>query len=282
MSGLQGIESSVDNGDGLVRHLHVTVTADVLEREVENRLLAVGRSVALKGYRPGKIPRPVLQQRFGDQVRREVTELLVKSSLSEAVRQQNLRPVGEAKIDAPTINKGADLRFSATFEVLPEINLAGLEEISVERPEPAIDEDDVDFAIAGLRRQQVQWREARRAAQLGDRVTVNSSGLVDGQQVEGLAGDAVSLVLGEGQFLAEVEREIVGLAAGEERIANICIPPDFGYADIAGRTVELIVKVLEVAEPCLPAIDAAFARSLGVASGDVAGLQGRSPAQAGG
>jgi trigger factor len=211
----------------------------------------------------------VLAQRFGEPARREVIDVVVRAALAEAVRIGGLRPVGDAKIDAPAIEPRADLHFSATFEVLPDVTPGGVEGMSLTRPEPAIDDEDVDAALEAIRRQRVTWRAVARAARAGDRATVNSSGLVDGEMVEGLAGVAVPVVLGEGQFLAEVEREIVGLAAGDRRTTDIAVPADFGYADIAGRTVTLTVETLEVAEPVFPDVDPEFVRALGIASGSV-------------
>ncbi|MCB1596857.1 MAG: trigger factor, partial [Gammaproteobacteria bacterium] len=192
------VQVAIESAQGLKRRIRVSVPAQRIEREVESRLRSVGRTANIKGYRPGKVPEKVVRQRFSDQVRQEVMQDVVRSSYSEAVTREKLRPVGDAQIETTpdSGDGGSDLSFTASFEIFPDFQLQGIDALTVSRPEPQLDDADVSFVIDNLRRQRRTWNPVEREARDGDQVTLDFEGRLDGQPIENGSGDQVSVVVG--------------------------------------------------------------------------------------
>ena len=266
---MEDLEVSFEAGEGLERRLQVRVPAQRIEREIDARLRAVSRTANIKGYRPGKVPEKVIRQRFGDQVRREILQDLVRSTYSEAVSRHELRPVGEPHIDAApdTGASGSDLAYTAIFEVFPEVTIEGIGNLTAVRLEPAIDDQDIEFVTENLRRQRSHWHAADREARNGDRLIVDFEGQLNGAPIEGGSGERVNIVLGAGRMIEDFERQLVGARAGSTLDIKVRFPADYPNAGLAGQTADFNIRVSEVAEEHLPAIDEEFIRSFGVESG---------------
>jgi trigger factor len=161
-----------------------------------------------------------------------------------------------------------DFAYTATFEVYPDVKLGGLDELRLKRPEPAFDEADTDFVIASLRRQRATWGSVDEPARDGDRVTVDFDGRIDGVPIEGGEGEGVIIVLGAGRMLADFERQLVGMRAGEARDINVGFPADYPTTRLAGKLADFHVRVTAVEQQRLPEVDTAFIQAFGVASGD--------------
>lgn len=264
---MQDVQISMESAEGLERRIRVQVPAARVDREVEARLKSVSRTANLKGFRPGKVPESVIRKRFGDQVRREVVQDLVQSSYAEAVAREKLRPAGDPRIDLPVEPgaAGADLTYTASLEVFPEFEVQGLSGIAVARPEPAMDDADLDFVLENIRRQRAHWHGVSRPARPGDRVTITVKGFVDGQPAPG-AGEQLAVVLGTGQLGRDLEQQMAGQQAGEERTLKLSTQ-DAGPGNAAPRTSDILVRMDEVAEEHLPEVDEQFIRGFGVDSG---------------
>lgn len=263
------LEVSLETGQRLERRLQVRVPAQRIEREVQVRLRSVSRTANIKGYRPGKVPETVIRQRFGDQIRREVVHEVVQSTYNEALSRQQLRPASEPQIDAApnSGSNGDDLVYTASFEVFPEFTVQGLETFRASRPEPAFDDADIDFITENLRRQRAHWHTADRAARMGDRVTVDFQGRMNGAPIEGGTGEQVPIVLGTGRMIADFEAQLVGVKAGDKRDIKVKFPANYPNAALAGQSADFSIQVGEVAEEHLPEVDEEFIRSFGVESG---------------
>ncbi|HLU06391.1 MAG TPA: trigger factor, partial [Woeseiaceae bacterium] len=164
---------TVESTGTLERRMRVELPAERIEKEIETRLRKVGRTVRIKGFRPGKIPPKVVRQRYGGQVRQEVLSELMQKSYSDAVIQENLNPAAGPKIVPEATGDGKDFAYVATFEVLPEVSLKGLDKIEVEKPEVEISDDDREAMILNLRKQKAGFEPVERAAKEGDRVIVD-------------------------------------------------------------------------------------------------------------
>ncbi len=259
--------------DGLERRLEVAVPADEVQREVDERLKRLSRTARLKGFRPGKAPFALVRQQFGEQVHAEVVGDLMRSSFAEAVSQEHLQPATGPRIEPITLQPGSDLKYSAVFEVMPEVKLKPLEEIAVERPAVSIAESDIDAMIESMRRQRPVFTEVPRAARDTDRVTVDYDGRIDGTPFEGGEGRDAGFVIGAGRVLPELEAAITGAAAGETRTASVQYPDSHANKALAGRTAEFSIVVKKVEEQSLPAVDAEFCRAFGVESGETQTLR---------
>ena len=261
---------TVESTGTLERRMRVELPAERIEKEVETRLKSVGRTAKIKGFRPGKVPAKVLRQRYGVQVRQEVLSELMGQSYQDAVQQENLTPVAGPRIEPEISENGKDFAFVATFEVLPEFTLQGLDKIAVTRPEVEITDEDCEDMLTNLRQQKATWATVERAAKEGDKVVVDFDGKLKGEPIEGGQGKDVPVVLGQGQMLPDFEKGLMGVKAGDEKTFKVKFPKDYHAEDLAAKKVEFTVNVDRVEEQELPPLDDTLAEAYGVPDG---GLQ---------
>jgi len=263
------LQVSVEAREGLQRRIKVQIPADRIETEINARLRTVRKSAKLKGFRPGKVPPKVIQQRYGGQVRQEVLQDIVQSSYTEAISREKFRPAGTPTIEPEQIETGKDFSFTATFEIYPDFKIRGLDKLKVEKPGTEIKDSDVDEMIETLRQQRATWSVVDRKAAQGDQVTVDFEGTLKGEPIENGKGEQVPIVLGESQMLEDFEKNLIGLAGGDEKTFKLKFPKDYQASELAGKKVSFDVKVTEVAEPQLPEFDEEFIRAFGITSGTV-------------
>jgi trigger factor len=264
---------SVESTQGLERRMKVDVPAERLESEIDKRLKDMSRRARIKGFRPGKVPLKVIRQQFGAKVREDVVSEFVRNSWLEAINERKLRPVGNPRIENHTASKSEGLSFTAVFEVFPDIELKGHEGIEVEKPVAGVGSEDVDEMIEKLRAQRGGWRPVERAAGIGDRVTMDYDGTIEGEAFRGGTGNEVEVLLGEGRMLKDFEEGIAGISAGEERTLEVRFPDDYGAEELAGKQAQFKVKALKVEEPELPELDEEFCRSFGIEEGGLERLR---------
>jgi trigger factor len=261
-------EASVEPADGLTRRMTVRVPAADIEREIDARLTKVGQTAKLKGFRPGKVPRKVVRQYYGGQVREEVLNDVIRVTYSRAIADQKLNPAGGPRIE-PLAGAAEAEHFSyrATFEVYPEIVVKPLGDLSIEVPTVEIEDTDVDEMIEKLRAQRATWPAVERPATEGDRVVVDFVGTIDGEPFEGGEGKDVSIVIGAGQVLKEFDQALGGVKAGENTTATVNFPADYPATNLAGKQAVFAITVHRVEERQLPELDDEFATSFGLAGG---------------
>jgi trigger factor len=272
------MQANLETLSGLERRLSVAVPLSEIETEVQSRLKHIGRTAKMPGFRPGKVPFKVVQQQYGAQVRQEVLGATLEKSFGDAVREQNLRVAGYPKFDpTPPAEGASDFRYSATFEIYPEITVGDIAGKSVDRVEMVVGDTEVDKTLEIMRKQRITYDAAdsagERAAQTGDRLQISYKGSIDGVPFEGGTAENQHAVLGEGRLLADFEANLAGMKAGESKSFDIKFPDDYHGKDVAGKTARFDVSVSEVAAPKLPELDAEFAKSLGVADGDVSKMR---------
>jgi len=263
------MQVTVESGEGLERRMRIELPFERIQGEVDKRLQGIARSARLPGFRPGKAPTKVLRQRYGNQIEIEVFGELVQSSFAEAVQEHALRLAGTPSIQ-PEIDQAArSFGFTATFEVLPQVELASLAGQVVKRPVAQLTDEDLVLMIERLREQRKTWVEAQRPSQAGDRLTISYTGTLDGEPFDGGSASGTTVELGTGRMIPGFEDGLVGASAGETRTLDLRFPESYQRADLAGRPVRFEVTVDAVSEPLLPEVDEAFARTFGVADGDV-------------
>lgn len=241
-----------------------------IEQEISTRLVKVGRTAKLQGFRPGKVPAKVVRQRFGSQVRQEVLTDVINSSFSKAINQEALKPAGSPSIE-PVGDQGQEaFSYIAVFEVYPEIELKDLNKIQVEKPEVSIGDADADEMIERLRKQRADWSEVTRKSADGDRVVVDFLGTMGGEPFEGGEGKEVPVVIGEGRFLPDLEKALKGLAAGEQTQAKVKFPKDYPAEELKGKKALFEVTVHRIEEEVLPELDETFFEAFGVKEGGLA------------
>ncbi|MFZ5842900.1 MAG: trigger factor [Pseudomonadota bacterium] len=267
------MQVSVEVLNGLERRVTIGVPAESIESEINKRLQQLARSQRLPGFRPGKLPMNVVNQRWGDAVRREVWGDTMQRSFYEAVMKENLNPAGNPRIEPKTLEAGKDVEFVATFEVYPEFTVAGLDKVTVEKPIASVTDADVDTMLETLRKQRASWAVVDRAAKAGDQVTIDFVGTVDGVAFEGGSANGVKVVIGSNSMIPGFEEGLVGAKAGGSVELNVTFPEDYGNKDLAGKAAVFKVNVTSVSEQKLPELDDAFVALFGLSSGGVAALK---------
>jgi trigger factor len=267
------MQVSVQSTGGLEKRMQVELPASDVEREVDQELTKLSRTARLKGFRPGKAPIKVVRQQFGERVRAQVVDDLLRSSFVTAVTQENLRPAGDPRIEGVSAAKGEGLKYAAVFEVLPQIELKAVDGLKVERLTADVAQTDIDAMIESLRKQRPNWREVARVSQEGDRVTVDFEGTIDGTPFTGGKGENVVIVLGSHRMLPEFEGGVTGATAGEAKSIPLNFPADYHSKDVAGKAAQFAVRVRKVEEPTLPELDEEFFKAYGVQEGGLEGLR---------
>jgi trigger factor len=264
---------TVESTGTLGRRMRVELPAERIEKEIESRLKSVGRTAKIKGFRPGKIPAKVVRQRYGGQIRQEVLSDLMQKSYSDAVIQENLNPAGGPKIEPDAAENDEGFAYVATFEVLPEITLEGLDKIAVTKPEVEIADEDCDEMIHNLRKQKALWSTVDRQSKKGDRVIVDFTGTLKGEPIEGGQGKEVPVDLGEGRMLPEFEKALESSKAGDEKSVKVKFPKDYHDDALASKKVDFTIKVHRVEEEELPPLDDTLAELYDVKEGGLATLR---------
>jgi len=259
---------------GLERRLEVAIPAAQVDGEVAQRLTKISRTARLKGFRPGKAPIAVIRQQYGEQVHGEVINDLMRKSFSEAVAREKLNPAGGPRIEPIAMGPGADLKYAAVFEVLPEVKLKPLSDLPIEKPVASVSDKDLDAMIDTLRKQRPVFNDVARAAAVNDRVTVDFVGKIDGEEFEGGAGQEVPIVIGAGRVMKEFEDALLGASAGDTRSFTASFPADHANKKLAGKQANFDVKVGKIEEQLSAPLDEAFAKSFGIADGNVETLRG--------
>jgi trigger factor len=215
----------------------------------------------------------VVAQQYGKQVRDEVVGEVIQATYFEAINQEKLQPAGMPSIE-PTVNdEGKSLQYTATFEVMPEVELADVSGAKLEKVVAEVADADLDKMIENLREQRAEWKPVKRKAKKGDRLNIDFHGTIEGEEFSGNSGENVPLTLGSGRMIAGFEDALIGAKAGEEHTLDLQFPEDYGHKDVAGKPVQFQVKVNSVEEPVLPEVDEEFAKAFGVGDGSLEALR---------
>ena len=258
----------------LQRRLSLAVPLEKVEQQVEKRLREISRTAKLPGFRPGKVPMRMVAQSYGAQVQSEVLGDSVSQVLSDAISELKLRVAGQPSIERKDGGPETEFSFTATFEVYPEVEVADVSGLKLERVACEVSESEVDRTIEVLRKQRTTWADSSEIAKDGDRVTMDFVGTLDGVEFEGGKADDFPFELGQGRMLPDFEIGVRGAANGDVRRFDVAFPADYGSKDLAGKTAQFEIRVKKIEVPVLPPLDAEFARQFGVADGDLVKMRG--------
>jgi trigger factor len=263
------MQVSVEHPSNLVRKLTVSVPAEQIESQVSVRMRELSRNVRLKGFRPGKVPPKVIEQRFGAQVRNEAVSEVIRESFSEALKQEKLRPATSPSIETTGQVADDEFKYIATFEVMPEVPAIDVSKLKVKRPTSNVEDADIDQMIETLRLQRQEWVQVERAAKAGDMVLFESHVDLDGRRVPAEGEERSGTVIGSGAIFPEVEAKLEGLAADDTGSFDLTFPEKHAVADLAGKSGTMHVKAIRVSESKLPDVDDTFIASFGIGEGGV-------------
>lgn len=267
------MQVSVEATGGLERRMTVEIPEERITNEVGSRLQRLARTAKVKGFRPGKVPMKVVAQQYGHQVREEVLGEVIQHSYFEAVNQEKLQPAGMPRIEPASGEEGSGFRYVAIFEVMPELSLADVAGIKLERQQAEVSDADVDKMLENLRSQQTEWNEVKRKAKKDDRLNINFKGTIEGEEFSGNSGDNVPVTIGSGRMIEGFEKGLTGAKAGEELTLDLQFPEDYAHKEVAGKPVQFQVSVNSVEEPKLPELDEAFAKGFGIGDGSLESLR---------
>ena len=262
------MQVSIETLSSLERKMTIEVPAERVESKVQDKLQEAARNFNMKGFRKGKVPLKVIKERFGRGVRQEVLGEVMSQSYYEALGQQKVKPASQPKIEARTFEEGKNLQFVALFEVYPEVKLADFSTISVDKKTADINESDIDNMIETLRKQRQTWAEVDRSAVDGDQLTIDFVGKIAGEEFPGGKAENTKLVLGSKRMIEGFEAGLIGAKKAEEKTLTLAFPETYHNKELAGKAVEFVVQVREVAEAVLPALDAEFFVSFDIKGGD--------------
>jgi trigger factor len=266
------MEITETSSDGLKRELKITIGASELEQAVKTRFEELKTQVSIKGFRPGKVPVAHLRKLYGRSVMAEVLEKTISETTQKAISDRKERPALEPEIivteDKDEMEKviagDADLAYTISFEVLPEIEITDLSKIKIEKPVVKVAKDDVDKGMQNIHEEAVNYKEKKGKAAEGDQVTIDYLGKIDGKVFDGGKGEDTPVVLGKAQFIPGFEDGLAGLKAGDKTTIDCKFPEEYPAKELAGKDAKFDITVKEVAGPELAKLDDEFAKKLGL------------------
>ncbi len=266
---------TVETLEKLERKITLTLPVTAIQSEVDARLKKLARTVKMDGFRPGKVPMNVVAQRYGYSVQYEVLNDKVGEAFAQAANEAKVRVAGQPRITEKEGAPEGQLNFDAIFEVYPDVKLADLSAVEIEKVSAEVSEQAIDKTIEILRKQRRTFaqRGLADAAVDGDRVTIDFEGKIDGEPFAGGKAEDFQFLVGEGQMLKEFEDAVRGMKSGESKTFPLAFPEDYHGKDVAGKTADFLVTVKKIEAAHLPEVNEALAKSLGIADASVAGLR---------
>jgi trigger factor len=266
---------NVETLEKLERKITLNLPVETIRDEVNNRLKRLARQVKIDGFRPGKVPMNIVAQRYGYSVHYEVMNDKVGEAFNQAANEAQLRVAGQPRINETEGAPEGQMAFEAIFEVYPEVKIADLSQVDIERVTADVSDEAIDKTIGILRKQRRTFAQRSLESQAadGDRVTVDFIGKIDGEPFEGGKADDFQFNVGEGQMLKEFEDAVRGMKVGDSRTFPLSFPADYHGKDVAGKTADFLVTLKKLEASHEPEVTDELAKSLGVADGTVAGLR---------
>jgi trigger factor len=266
---------TVETLEKLERKITLSLPIGTIQTEVDSRLRKIARTVKMDGFRPGKVPMNVVTQRYGYSVHYEVMNDKVGEAFATAANEAKLRVAGQPRITESQTATEGQMTFDAIFEVFPEVKIADLTTAEVEKVSTEVTDAAIDKTVDILRKQRRTFAQRAQdaAAQDTDRVTVDFEGKIDGEPFAGGKAADFQFILGDGQMLKEFEEATRGMKSGESKTFPLAFPADYHGKDVAGKTADFLVTLKKLEAAHLPEVDAALAKSLGIAEATVEGLR---------
>lgn len=247
----------------VVRKLTIEVDAARVKQAFDRAYRELGNSVNVKGFRPGKAPRSVLESLYGASLREEIERSLVNETLPEAVQQTGIAPVAEPQIEAETPAANRAFKYTATIEVMPKIALPEWRGLPGTKPTVAVKDEEVEQELAALRARRAPLVDAGEPADTGHTLTIDYQGTIDGKAFEGGSADGASIEIGSGGYIPGFEEQLKGAQAGDARELRVTFPADYGATELQGKNAVFAVKVKAVQKRQTPELNDEFARALG-------------------
>jgi len=255
----------VENTGPFERKIFFEIPRDVVSQEVDSSYRALNSKVKVKGFRPGKVPRSILERYYRAQVESEVITKLIEDSYEKAVEENHLTPVAAPNVVDRAFEPGKDFTYSVTVEVKPEVSVEGYRGLEVEKPVVQVREEEVEARLKGLQEAHAQLKpvEADRPVQEKDLVVVDFEGSLGGKPLEGWKVKDHLVEVGSRSLVGGLDQQLAGLPLRQERDLVVALPDDYPRKELAGKGINVRVQVKEIKEKILPALDDEFAKEAG-------------------
>ena len=256
---------SVEEIDSIKKKVNVEIPEDQVVREVDSFYGELRKKAKIKGFRPGKVPRNILERHFKDYVRVEVIQKLIQGTYPQALSEAKLNPVSNPLIDPGEIEGGKPFHYTATIEVKPEIKLEGYTGLKIEGRKEGPKDEEVEERLKNLQNLHANLRTVSepRPIQTGDFVILDYEARMENKPLEEGKATDFTVEVGSGRFIPDFEVKLVGLKPEEDKDIEVYFPEDYGYKKWAGKTLSFHVKIKEIKEKILPPLDDEFAKDLG-------------------
>ncbi|MFQ1054943.1 trigger factor [Gilliamella apicola] len=267
------MQVSVETTKGLGRRLSITIKSEDIKKAIDKELINTAKKVRIDGFRKGKVPLKIVEQRYGASILQDALSDLMQKNFIEAIVQEKINPVGAPTYTPTEYKDGEDYTFTVEFEVYPEVKIKDLDKIEVEKPVAEVVDADVETMIETLRKQQGTWKEVEQSAKEQNRVTLDFVGQVDGEEFEGGKANDFVLVLGQGRMIPGFEDAIVGHKANDQFDINVTFPEDYHAENLKGKPAVFSATLKKVEELELPELTEDVIKRFGIADGTVESLR---------
>ena len=259
------MKTSVEEISSIKKKVFIEIPEDQVNKEVESFYKDLGKKAKIKGFRPGKVPRNILERYFKDYVKTEVVQKLIQDTYPQALSEIDLQPVSPPVIDPGEFEGGKSFQYSAVIEVKPDIKLEGYTGLKIEGKKEEVKDEEVEERLRALQNLHANLKtiSEARPIQAGDFVIVDYEASMGGKPLEGGKAIDFTVEVGSGQFIPALEEKLIGLKPEEEKEIEVSFPEDYGYQKWAGKTISFHVKIKEIKEKILPPLDDEFAKDLG-------------------
>jgi trigger factor len=259
------MKASVEEISSIKKKVSVEIPEDQVTKEVESFYKDLGKKAKIKGFRPGKVPRDILERYFKDYIKAEVVQKLIQDTYPQALTEADLQPVSPPVIDPGEFESGKPFQYSAVIEIKPDIKLEGYTGLKIEGKKEVVKDEEVEERLKALQNLHANLKaiSEARPIQAGDYVIIDYEARMDGKPLEGGKAIDFTVEVGSGQFIPALEEKLIGLKPEEEKEIEVSFPEDYGYKKWAGKTISFHVKIKEIKEKILPPLDDEFAKDLG-------------------
>lgn len=256
---------SVEDISSIKKKVTIEIPEEVVAKEIDSFYKELGRKAKIKGFRPGKVPRSILERYFKDYVKGEVVQKLIQETYPDALTETNLQPVSNPVIDPGELEVGNSFQYSATIEIKPEVKLEGYVGLNIQGKKEEVKEEELEERLRTLQNLHASLKTVSegRPAQKGDYLIIDYEAREAGKPLEEGKALDTTIEVGSGRFIPQVEEQLIGLQLGEEREIEVAFPEDYGYKKWAGKKISFHVKIKEIKEKILPPLDDEFAKDLG-------------------
>lgn len=256
---------NVEEINAVKKKVNIEIPEDHVTKEINSFYEDLKKKARIKGFRPGKVPRNILERHFKDYVKAEVIQKLIQETYPNALSEATLQPISPPVVDPQELEIGKPFQYSATIEVKPDIKIEGYLGLTIEGKKEEIKEEEIGERLKGLQNLHANLKTVSegRPVQNGDYVIIDYEGKMDGHLLEEGKAIDYSVEVGSGRFIPTFEEKLIGLRPEEEKDLEISFPDDYGYKKWAGKTVTFHVKIKEIKEKVLPLLDDEFAKDLG-------------------